>query len=420
MTERVPMHFEVAYPGDKWYEVYAHPTETGLSAYIVDKTEHKKAQEALRQKAKLESIGLLAGGVAHDFNNLLVGILGAASLAEEMVDQDRPERELLRLISDSAERAASLTRQMLTYAGKSKTDRLPVDLNRIVIDTVQLLRSTIPPAIQITLDLTPGAPMLTGDPGQVQQIVLNLLTNAIEAIPQGSAGAVRVKTALWKNAGAGPADMENLAPGDYVELQVTDSGLGMTRDVMDRIFDPFFTTKFAGRGLGLAAVQGIVRSHQGSIDVQSEPGHGTTFRVLLRASEGIHEPAPPETRVAPRGNGTVLVIDDESVVRATSERMLSHGGYNVLVAATGAEGIETFREKRHELTAVIIDVSMPDRTGFDVLRELRAELDGVRVFLSSGHGQQDLESELANFPAARFLKKPYRAEELLKALALGA
>ena len=416
MEQRVPLQFEVAYPGDRWFEVHAHPTEAGMSAYIVDKTEQKRTEEALRQKAKLESLGLLAGGVAHDFNNLLVGILGAAGLAQEMVDPDRPEFELLRLIADSAQRAADLTRQMLTFAGKSSAEKHNLDLNNIIGDTVRLMRSTVPSRIQLTLDLDPALPEFMGDPGQVQQIVLNLLTNAVEAVPQPSSGSVVIHTELRKEAAPRAVGATLLYPGDYILLEVSDTGQGMSPDVVARIFDPFFTTKFAGRGLGLAAVQGIVRAHEGSIEVVSSPGHGATFRVLLRATPRVVETSEETPAIPALHSGTVLVIDDEFAVRATSERILRHYGYEVLVAGTAAGGAELFRKHRESLTAVLLDVSMPDQSGFDVLRQLAGELGDIRVILSSGHDRHDLEPDLVHFPTVRFLRKPYRGEELLKVL----
>jgi two-component system cell cycle sensor histidine kinase/response regulator CckA len=201
---------------------------------------------------------------------------------------------------------------------------------------------------------------------------------------------------------------------------VQDNGAGMTPEVLDRIFDPFFTTKFTGRGLGLAAVQGIVRNHQGGIEVRSIPGEGTTFRVLLRASAAAARGEAGASRGETAQGGVVLVIDDEAAVRTTAERILKRHGYTVLLGDGAATGIERFRAEPGRIDVVIVDVSMPEQSGFDVLRALGSELDGVRVILSSGHSEQDLENELEQFPGVRFLRKPYRSEELLRAVREGA
>ncbi len=416
MHERIPLQFEMPYPPDRWFDVHAHPTEMGMSAYVVDKTEQKRTEEALRQKAKLESIGLVAGGVAHDFNNLLVGILGAASLAQEMIGPDRPEHDIIRLIADSAERAAHLTAQLLTYAGRRKAEKQAVDLNRVVQDTVQLLQSTIPSHVQVRADLAPGLPRLAADPGQIQQVVINLLTNAIEAIPKNAAGEIAVRTSRKIEASPRQVGIERLDPGEFLLLEVRDSGQGIAPDMLDRIFDPFFTTKFTGRGLGLAAVQGIVRNHQGAVLVESEPGRGTKFEILLRRTELEDAPEPAAEPPLTAGQGTVLVIDDEPAVRATCERILQSYGFRVIAAPDAAEGIRQFRERRANIAAVVVDLSMPGRSGLDVLRDLAEDLKGVPVVLSSGHSEQDISPELAQFPSISFLQKPYRAQQLLRAL----
>jgi PAS domain S-box-containing protein len=415
MRDRVPVSFEVRYPDNRWFQVHAHPTEAGMSAYIVDCTEQKRTEEALRQKAKLESIGLLAGGIAHDFNNLLVGILGAASLAQETIAAGRPEHDLVRLIADSAERAAALTRQMLTYAGKSRPEKQAVDLNTIVTDTVRLMRSTIPSTVRVEAALDPALGAFTGDAGQIQQVVLNLLTNAAEAIPQPAGGEIAIRTRRFSPAEPWTGGVDVLPPGDYAELEVSDTGQGMPAEVVDRIFDPFFTTKFTGRGLGLAAVQGIVHNHEGAIEVSSEPGRGTRFRVRLRAAAPATAAPAPAAEVRP-GSGTVLVIDDEGSVRETCRRILERHGYRVLLASGAAEGIGTFRAHRASLAAVLLDLSMPEQNGLDVLRSLEREIDGVRVILSSGYGRDGVEQELKRYPSVSFLRKPYRTQELLRAL----
>ena len=415
MQERVPLQWEMPYPPDRWYQVYAQPTETGMSAYVVDKTEQKRTAEALKQRAKLESIGLLAGGVAHDFNNLLVGILGAASLVQEMLGPERPEQELMRVIADSAERAGHLTRQMLAYAGKGAPEKQPLALNTVVQDTLRLLQTSMPPTVRVITDLAPDLPLVPADPGQIQQSVLNLLTNAIEAIPPVTGGTLAIRTALRHAPEPWRVGLETLEPGDFALLEVSDTGVGMSPDTRERVFDPFFTTKFTGRGLGLAAVQGIVRSHHGAIDLESAPGQGTLFRIWLSTREKL-EPARRATATPARGVGCILVIDAEDAVRNTCQTVLEHYGYRVVTAPGGPQGLHLFRQNPAEFSVVLLDLALPDQSGFDVLQQLQSESQSVQLIVSSGYTQQEWQAEAARYPLARFLRKPYNMQDLLEVI----
>ena len=333
-----------------------------------DVTERKKLEEQLRQAAKLESLGVLAGGIAHDFNNLLTGIMGNASLALDNTTTASLNRHLLEQVVAASQRAADLTRQMLAYAGKGRFITQRFDLSELVSELSPLIEAAIPKNIQLRLDLAPNLPAIQGDVGQLQQVVMNLVINGAEAMGS-QPGAVLISTSIQDVDQQYVATLSlahDIGPGTYVVLEVHDTGSGMDERTVSKIFDPFFTTKFQGRGLGLAAVQGIVRSHKGAIKVYSTPGKGTTFKVLLPAtSEPAARISTQETSQYDRlrGSGTVLVIDDEPFVRNTAKATLERYGYSVIAAMDGREGVELFRKHEAAIRLVLLDLTMPVMTG---------------------------------------------------------
>jgi signal transduction histidine kinase len=409
---RQPSRFEYYYaPYDAWTEWHTYPTREGISAFVYDVTLKKRLDDQLRQSAKLESLGVLAGGVAHDFNNLLVGILGNASLAEEILPESHPVRPLLRDTVRAGERAAELTQQLLAYSGKGRFIVEPVSLADLVRDNQVLLKTSIAGNVQLKLDLPDGLPPVQADRAQMQQVVMNLMINAAEAIG-AQPGEVRVTLRETEIEGT-PA----LKAGRYVSLEVKDNGCGMSPETLKKIFDPFFTTKFTGRGLGLAAVQGIVRAHQGAISVESAPGQGTLFRVLLPVAPGSGtRPGKPAAQNASHGSGTVLIIDDEDAVRSTASLALQARGYRTLTAENGREGIAVFERDGDLISAVILDMTMPVMTGEQTLPVLKRLRQRVPVILSSGFAESEVAPRFAGLGADGFLHKPYTAATLAKAV----
>jgi two-component system CheB/CheR fusion protein len=387
---------------------------------IRDVSERKKFERELRETQKLESLGLMAGGIAHDFNNLLTGIIGNASLAYSESAPDAPQRRRLHEIIQTGERAAFLTRQMLAYAGRGRVLTEIIDLGGFVREISTLVRSSIPKTVELKLELAPDLPLIEADSAQIQQVIMNLVINAAEAIGENKPGRVEVRTSvreLDERAAAEFFHPEAPAPGTYVQLLVADNGSGMDEKTRSRIFDPFFTTKFAGRGLGLAAVQGIVRAHGGSIRVYSTPGHGSTFVLLFPASRkkapaaGQHPP-----RIAIREGAVALVVDDEASIRKLSRDVLTRAGMKVLLADNGREAVELFRQHSGELSVVLLDLKMPVMGGDQVLPLLREINPKVPVILSSGFNEDEAAHQFAPLEPACFLQKPYTAERLLQAV----
>jgi PAS domain S-box-containing protein len=395
----------------------------GVLGVSVDITELKQAEEErqrvetkLQDMQKLESLGVLAGGIAHDFNNLLTGVLGNASLARMDLPEASPVVPYLDQIEKAAQHAADLCRQMLAYAGKGRFVLQDVDLSALVRETTHLLESSIAKGVVLQFNLADNLPAVSADATQLRQIVMNLVINASEAIGarsgnvQVSTGLVRVDRAYLDETVLAP----ELPEGDYVHLEVTDNGSGMTPDTLAKIFDPFFTTKFTGRGLGLAAVLGIVRGHKGALKVYSERGKGTSFRILLPGA-GAPAIAPVVVESATdhwRGSGTVLVVDDEEMVRMTAVRMLQSLGFTVLTANNGREGVECFRAAGAEIRAVLLDLTMPHLDGEGAFRELRLLRPEARVLLMSGFSEQEAIHRFIGKGLAGFLQKPFRLESL--------
>ena len=386
--------------------------------------ERRKLEAQVQQAQKLESLGVLAGGIAHDFNNLLVGILGNADLALMDLSPASPARASIKEIEQSAVRAAELCRQMLAYSGRGKFLIEAVSLNDIVSEMTHLLEISISKKAVLRYNLAKNLPAIEADVTQIRQVIMNLIINASEALEEKS-GVVAISTGLmrcdraylemtWLN--------DQLPDGEYVFLEVADTGCGMDEVTRRRIFDPFFTTKFTGRGLGLAAVLGIVRGHKGAIKVYSEPGRGTTFKVLFPATTAMATPVGAEQPGGPswRGQGTILVVDDEETVRAVAQRMLERMGFSVLTASDGREAVETFRAHDGvdggKIACVLLDLTMPHMDGEEAYRELRRIRAGVRVVISSGYGEQEIAQRFAGKGLAGFVQKPYRAEALAKCL----
>ncbi len=401
-----------------------HGEIVGAVGVVEDVTERKRAEQERREleakiqhAQKLESLGVLAGGIAHDFNNLLVGVLGNAELALLEMPSDGPLRAVVGEIRDAAVRASELTNQMLAYSGKGQFLVRRIDLNELIRDIGQLLRVSISKNVTLSYRLADDLPAVRADASQVRQVVMNLITNASDAIGD-AAGRITLRTAAReiRRGDLSGADPPQEPPaGRYVCLEVADTGCGMDEKTRRRLFEPFFTTKFTGRGLGMAAVLGIVRGHRGAIDFESDPGRGTTFRVLLPACEAelatAEEPKWPEPAETQwQGSGTVLVVDDEAMVCKVAKMMLERMGFAVLTACNGQEGLEVFRRHADEVVAVLLDMTMPRMSGSETFREMRRIRPDVKVVVSSGYSEQDAASQFAGALPTAFLHKPFDME----------
>jgi PAS domain S-box-containing protein len=390
-----------------------------LSTIIRDMSERRRFEEQLQRTQKLESLGVLAGGIAHDFNNLLVGILGNAGLAAKELYPGAPALALVKRIETAALRAAELTKQLLAYSGKGRFVVQAIDLNRLVEEMGRLLETVVSKRVALRFRLASALPAVEADATQVRQVVMNLITNASEAIGDRD-GHVTVSTSVVsvdRAYLAGAPVGADAPPGRYVALEVSDDGCGMDATTQARIFDPFFTTKFTGRGLGLAAVLGIVRGHQGAIRVYSEPGRGSAIKVLLPALAGeAPDPAPGPRPSAFHGRGTVLVVDDDMGVRLVARETCEMAGFSVEEAADGLQALERFRARPDAFAAVLLDMTMPGMDGEECFRELRRIRPDVRVILSSGYNEQDATSRFAGKGLAAFIQKPYLPDELIAKL----
>ncbi len=394
-----------------------------LECIIIDISDQKKAEEArlalerkLLETQKLESLGLLAGGIAHDFNNLLSAVLGNASLARLTLEAGSPADPQLRAIETAALRAAELCRQMLAYAGKGQFVVERVDVSAIVEDLLPLLRVSIARSAELRLELGRELPGVKADATQIRQIVMNLVLNAVDAVA-GRNGEITVRTGaveMDRDVLARCVAGESLPLGTYVFIEVSDTGCGMSPEVRSKMFDPFFTTKFAGRGLGLAAVLGIVRGHNGALMVESEVDHGSKFRLFLPAMLGERVPEPAAPPAAPARwtrAGDVLVIEDEEAVRVVLHALLKRIGFTVQAVGDGRAGIELFRENANRWALVIVDLIMPGMTGEQTLAALQAIRSDLRVLLVSGNAESGIMSRVQGAGRIRFLSKPFKREE---------
>ena len=386
--------------------------------------EHRRSEAQMQHTQKLESLGVLAGGIAHDFNNLLTAILGNLDLAMADLSPVAPGRPYLLEVEKAARRAADLCRQMLAYAGKGQFIVQRIDLSHLVQEMVYMLEVSASKKAALRYDLAPDLTLVEADAAQMRQVIMNLVVNASEAIGDRP-GVVAIATGVMHADRDWLADCllgEGCAPGLYVFLEVSDTGCGMDAATRRRVFEPFFTTKFSGRGLGLAAVLGIVRSHHGAIRVASESGRGTSFRVLLPGVAGTHLTAGVDDDDAPvwRGSGTVLVVDDEEPVRSLARHMLDRMGFRVLLANDGREGLQVFRDVEaagERIACVLLDLTMPRMDGEEAYRALREVRADVKVVLVSGYAEEELAERFAGRGLAGIMQKPYRLATLQRKLA---
>lgn len=392
-----------------------------LLALIQDLTERKRAEEErlkleaqMQQAQKLESLGVLAGGIAHDFNNLLTAILGNANLAMLELPAESGARSTIKAIEDASHRAADLCRQMLAYAGMGRFVMEPIDLSLLVQELTHLLKVSVSKKAMLRCNLDNNLPAIDADPTQVRQVIMNLVINASEAIGDRE-GIVAITTGVMQCDEAYLRDSHTAEiplPGTYVYVEVDDTGCGMDADTRARIFDPFFTSKFTGRGLGLAAVLGIVRGHKGAIKVESEPGKGTCFRVLFPASKAEAEEPPAKAIELYLGHGLILLVDDEEQVRKVAQKILERCGFQVVTAANGREAIDIFRERSTEIACVLLDLTMPQMDGEETYRELRRIREDVRVIMASGYSGQEISRRFHGLGIAGLIAKPYEASAL--------
>jgi len=412
-------------------EVSASVFEMGdrkvVQGIVRDLTERNRAEaerfeleQQIQHTQKLESLGILAGGIAHDFNNLLVGILGNAELATDTLPADDPALEHVVDIQTAAKRAADLCSQLLAYSGKGRFVIQPINMNELILDMAQLLDLTMSKSVTLEYSLAKHLSSVEADATQIRQVILNIAANASESIG-GNTGQVTLLTGemdcdslYFRDTPAA----EDLPAGRYVFVEISDNGDGMEPDTIARIFDPFYSTKFTGRGLGLAAVQGIVRGHRGVIRVCSKPGSGTVIKVLFPASgqpavaiAGNQEVAEDFT-----GSGTVLVIDDEETVLDVTRKILEKLGFDVKTACDGFAALELFRQHADSIDVVILDLTMPKMGGEEALRNLHRIRADVPVILTSGYNEQEVSSRFVGKGLAGFIQKPFQTSSLIRVL----
>jgi PAS domain S-box-containing protein len=396
----------------------------GFAKVVRDVTESRRLEDAVRESQRLESLGVLAAGVAHDFNNVLTAIVGNLSLARRALrsEHDPVIRPSLVEAERAAQRAADLVRHLLNYAGKGRRVVLPVDVCAVARDALAIVRASVPPKISLDIDLPDRCPPIDADVGQLQQLLLNLILNAAEAV-EGPDGRVGVSLGVRD---VEEAELRRAYPGfalgsrRYLEIRVRDNGRGMDADTVRQIFDPFFTTKFLGRGLGLAAALGIVRSHGGGIAVDSLPGRGSTFTVLLPAeSPEIVSHTVSEALVeSARGEGLILVVDDEAGIRSLVQRAVEDLGYTALLAEHGGQALELFDRVGDELVAVLLDVVMPVLDGADTAGRIQARRPELPIVVMTGLADEDALERLGHVRVAGFISKPFTPDRLAQSLAV--
>jgi PAS domain S-box-containing protein len=401
-------------------EIHYDGVMSDITAIKRAEEERRELDERIGQTQKLESIGVLAGGIAHDFNNLLVVVMGNADIAASASDCPSHIRESLMDIERAAQRASELCRELMVYSGRAPYVTAPIELPELISEMEQLLQLANAPGIEIQNNFQKDLARIEGDATQIRQLVMNLITNAVDAM-SGSQGVIRISL---KERRCEIADLastfthESLPAGQYVVLSVSDTGCGMKEETLTRIFDPFFTTKFTGRGLGLAAVLGIVRAHLGAISVKSELGVGTTSLIYLPALAKQHEALAPEVGEVEKwlASGLVLYVDDEDLVRRVGVLMLERMGMKVISVASGEEALKVIESGAHEFRCVILDLMMPGLSGTDTLRAIREKDSKLPVLIVTGYGESDASDLIGGVMANGLLAKPFQGKQLERAL----
>jgi len=381
--------------------------------FIQDITEQRNLEAQIMQSQKMESIGTLAGGIAHDFNNLLGGILGHASLMKMDVKEGDDLFKPVDMIEKSATRAASLTKQLLDFSRTGQYEIQQVDLNSVVDETLGILERTLEKSIEIKKFLDRSLPPIKGDPGQLQQIIMNLCINSADAMPEG--GQLILETFVENLSGSFLLSYPEARPGPYVSISVTDTGVGIEREIIDKIFDPFFTTKEAGKGtgLGLSMVYGVAKNHGGLVNVYSEPGLGTTFRIFIPIAGVTEKKDEKEKARSYEGNEKILVVDDEEQIRILAKDILEGFGYSVVLAESGSEAVKIYRENKENVDMVLLDMIMPKMSGKRTFKKLKEIDPDIKTLLSSGFSQVGRAQEILSDGVRDFIQKPYQVSELM-------
>ena len=387
----------------------------GFEGIVEDLRERHALEQRLRQAEKMEAVGQLAGGMAHDFNNLLTTILTTTDLIGGELIGDSTIKSDLETIKAATRRGSELIRKLLAFARRQRLDLQPVVLDALLQEVSVVLRRLLPQDIEIRLEVEQAGSAARADPVAVEQILINLATNARDAMP---GGGVLTIGAGREDLSAAACDVQGWGvPGRYAVLSVTDTGIGMDPETQSHLFEPFFTTKAvdAGTGLGLAMVYGLVKQHGGYVDVRSTPGSGTTVRVLLPEAEAAASRSTPEGGTAQlRGSETILLAEDEDALRRAAARVLEKHGYRVFEAANGAEALALYGEHESEIALIVADVVMPTLSGPQLLRELRQAGKSVKVLFTSGYTARDVQETKALDPSQPFLAKPWTISEFLR------
>ena len=381
-----------------------------------DMRERQLLESQLQQAQKMEAVGTLASGIAHDFNNLLQAVSGYVQLLLTRLERDLESRRYILGIEHAVTRGSDLVHRMLTFSRKVKTELMVVDLAQEIRHTVGILERTIPKMIQIKTHLDDGLHKINGDPNQLQQVLMNLGTNAKDAMPKGGRLLIEARNVNLDEEYC--QTQPDLSPGDYVLLRVADNGEGMDGETVQHIFEPFFTTKAVGEGtgLGLSTIYGIIKAHGGHIACRSRIGRGTTFNIFFPA---IKDLGPVEPHVPPvllslgRGNETILLVDDEAAIRETVREVLTNFGYRTIEAASGEEALEIFQKDGPLIDLIILDLGMPGIGGHSCLKELLKIDPRVKVIVASGYSEESQIQEVLKEGAVRFIAKPYRLGLLL-------
>ncbi|WP_051937875.1 hybrid sensor histidine kinase/response regulator [Ghiorsea bivora] len=398
--------------------------EAGKPLYSIgtvrDITEERQQQEKMEHVQRLESLGVLAGGIAHDFNNILTAIMGHSAIAKGKSDVTNTTTEHLAAIEGASQRAADLCKQMLAYSGKGKFVVQPVNLSELVEEMIRLLEVSIHKSVVMRYEMTPNLPAIEADLAQMQQVIMNLVINANEAIGERSGNVSIATGVMWADEDylqSTYLQEEQLKLGRYVYLEVSDTGCGMDEETKKRLFEPFFTTKFTGRGLGMSAILGIVRGHHGVIKVYSEQGKGSTLKILFPVVDQEAVPLQRETKLQEDQHcGTVLIVDDEESIREIASIMLEDVGYHTITAVDGLDAVEKLKQHANEVDCVLLDMTMPRMGGEDAFTEMRRICPEIKVVLSSGYNQQIATQRFTGKGLAGFVQKPYMPDELLSKL----